>query len=350
MAVGSTETVVGFSTSTTSSVYGKFQVYDQTLNELNFVELEIDHDGENTYVSEFYSDGNAGSVGGLIGSFGITINSGVLTIDFTNNSTNEILVRGKLVGFGSTSVGVGTYRFKTAAQTDGSERSVKLESNVSSGSTVFSTDKSLISSVKSLVRVSYGNTTSIHQVLMMHDGTDIYTTQYPFISVGSTGGIGTFAGEYNGSNLVLSFYPDPDITGSYELQSLNKLFYEDTDNVNLPPELTYGPVTESVNLAFYNAKNGDRSNKLDFNLNYEGTPIFAKTFDPSDSTILDTETGIFTINNHFFSTGERLNYTPNSSVIGLAITSVGIGSTATEISGGVGIGTTDVLPATVYAI
>ena len=350
VGVGTTESVVGFSTLTTSSVYGKFQVYDQTRNEFNFVELEIDHDGENTYVSEFYSDGNSGNVGGLIGSFGISIDSGILTLDFTNNSTNEILVRGKLVGFGSTSVGVGTYRFKTSAQTDGSERSIKLESNVSSGSTVFSADKSLISSVKSLVRVSYGETTSIHQIMMTHDGTDVYTIQYPFISVGSTSGIGTFAGEYSGSDLVLSFYPDPDITGSYEVQSLNKFFYEDSDTVNTPPNLTYGPVTEAVNLAFYNAKNGDRSNKLDFELNHEGTPIFAKTFDPSDSTILDTETGIFTIDDHFFSTGERLNYTPNSSVIGLGFTSVGIGSTATEISGGVGIGTTDVLPSTVYAI
>ena len=350
VAVGSTETIVGFSTLTTSSVYGKFQVYDQTLNEFNFVELEIDHDGENTYVSEFYSDGSIGSVGGLIGSFGISIDSGVLSLDFTNNSDNEILVRGKLVGFGLTSVGIGTYRFKTSAQTDGSERSIKLESNVSSGPTVFSADKSLISSVKSLVRVSYGDSTSIHQVLMTHDGTDVYTTQYPFISVGSTSGIGTFGGEYNGTDLVLSFYPDSNVTGSYEIQSLNKFFYEDSDTVNTPPDLTYGPVTEAVNLAFYNSKNGDRSNKLDFNLNHEGTPIFAKTFDPSDSSILDVETGIFTIDNHFFSTGERLNYTPNSSVIGLAFTSVGIGSTATEISGGVGIGITDVLPSTVYAI
>ena len=148
---------------------------------------------------------------------------------------------------------------------------------------------------------------------MTHDGTDVYTIQYPFISVGSTSGIGTFAGEYSGTDLVLSFYPDPDITGSYEVQSLNKFFYEDSDTVNTPPDLTYGPVTEAVNLAFYNAKNGDRSNKLDFELNHEGTPIFAKTFDPSDSTILDTETGIFTIDDHFFSTGERLNYTPTRS-------------------------------------
>ena len=350
VGVGSTEVVVGFNTNTTTSVYAKLQVYDQTREEFNFVELEIDHDGQDTYVSEFYSDSGAGNVGGLIGSFGVSINSGILSLDFTNNSSNQILVRGKIVGFGSTSIGIGTYRFKTDSQTDGSERSVKIESNVSSGSTVFSTDKNIVSSVKSIVRVSYGETTSVHQIMMTHDGSDVYTMQYPFISVGSTGGIGTFSGGYAGSDLVLNFYPDPGVGSGYELQSLNKIIYTDSDTANTPPDLTYGPVTESVNLAFYNAKNGDRSNKLDFDLNYEGTSIFAKTFDPSNSSILDPVTGTFTINDHFFSTGERLNYAPNSSVLGLAYTSVGIGSTATEISGGVGIGTTDVLPSTVYAI
>jgi hypothetical protein len=186
---------------------------------------------------------------------------------------------------------------------------------------------------------------------MTHDGNDVYMMQYPFISVGSTSGIGTFSGLYSGSDLVLNFYPDPDITGVYKIESLNKFFYTDNDTVNTPPDLTYGPVTESVNLAFYNSKNGNRSNKLDFDLEYEGTPIFAKTFNPSDSTILDPATGIFNIDNHFFSTGEKLNYTPNSSVIGLAFTSVGIGSTATAFdAGGVGIGTTNILPSTVYAI
>ena len=351
VGIGSTETIVGFSTVTTSSVYAKFQVYNQIANEFNYVELEIDHDGENTYTSEFYTDGGIGAVSGLIGTFGININSGVLSIDFTNNSDEQILVRGKLVGFGSTSIGIGTYRFKTSAQTDGSERSIRVESNVSSGTTVFSADSTLITSTKSLVRVSYGETTSIHQIMMTHDGTDVYSIQYPFVSIGSTSGIGTFSGLYSGTDLVLNFYPDPDITGAYEIQSLNKIFYTDSDTVNTPPDLTYGPVTESVNLAFYNSKNGDRTDKLDFDLEYEGTPIFAKTFDPSDSNILDLATGTFSIDNHFFSTGERLNYTPNSSVIGLAFTSVGIGSTATAFdSGGVGIGTTDVLPSTVYAI
>jgi len=340
VGIGSTEILIGISTSSVTSICGYFHIYNQVSKESDFVEMEIDHDGENVYISEFYTNNGQGFVGGSIGTFGVNINSGILSLDYSNNSNNLILVRGNITSFGSTSIGIGTYRFKTNSQLDGSERSLKIESNYSSQSsigTVFSLDKSLISSIKSLVRVSYGKTTSLHQVMMIHDGSDIYVSQYPFISVGSTGGCGIFSGSYSGSNLDLIFYPDQDITGIYNIQSLNKIFYSDTDTLNDPPDLNYGSVNQKIDLAFYNAPNNNRVNRLDFNLESNQIPIFAKTFDPSDSDILDLATGIFTIENHFFNTGEKLNYTPNSSVIGSGITSVNIGITT-------------VLPSTVYAI
>ena len=76
-----------------------------------------------------------------------------------------------------------------------------------------------------------------------------------------------------------------------------------------------------------------------FDLNYEKTPIFVKTFDPSNSSILNLSTNTFNIPNHFFNTGEELIYTPNSS------TPIGIGSTLNYV----GV-VTNILPSTVYAI
>ena len=57
-------------------------------------------------------------------------------------------------------------------------------------------------------------------------------------------------------------------------------------------------------------------------MKYEGTPIFAKTFNPSLTTILDKGTGIFTIQDHFFQTGERLIYEPGSTFTGVAGTAM----------------------------
>ena len=66
--------------------------------------------------------------------------------------------------------------------------------------------------------------------------------------------------------------------------------------------------------------------------------IFAKTFNPTDSTILNPSTGQFTIQNHFFSNLEELIYTPKS-------TFIGVGASAMEIGSG-----PILLPSEVYAI
>jgi hypothetical protein len=65
-------------------------------------------------------------------------------------------------------------------------------------------DKSNFNAVKSLVEVSVGSTTALHQIMLVQDETDIYVQQLPYFqsrvlsSVGSTNGIGTFGGEYSG--------------------------------------------------------------------------------------------------------------------------------------------------------
>ena len=77
-----------------------------------------------------------------------------------------------------------------------------------------------------------------------------------------------------------------------------------------------------------------------FELNYDGTPIFMKTFDPSS---INLSTGEFEIDNHFLSTGEELIYRPNSTS-GIS-SAMGIGSTLSYV----GI-VTNILPERVFAI
>ena len=90
----------------------------------------------------------------------------------------------------------------------------------------------------------------------------------------------------------------------------------------------------------YNAPFGSRVEKTEFTLTNNKTPIFAKSFDPSNSTQVNLSSGLFTIDNHFFRTNEELVYTPAS-------TFVGVGSTAMEYKGAGGIGQ---LPTTVFAV
>ena len=88
----------------------------------------------------------------------------------------------------------------------------------------------------------------------------------------------------------------------------------------------------------------DQTENEGFDLKYNDIPIFMKTFNPSSSSVLDISTGKFSIDDHFFQTGEELLYRPLTSV-GTAGTAIGIGTTLsyTGVS-------TDVLPSKVYAI
>ena len=355
VGVGTTSSILGISTSKIKSIFSEIEIIDNVTGNTNYVEIFLDHDGTNTYLSEFYLD-DVNETSDLsynfIGSFGSSVSGGILTLDYTNTSSNSVLVRAKNIGFGTTSVGVGTYRFKALGQPDNSEKTVQYTSSyarVSTASTIVSFDVNKFSSLKSWVKVSVGNTSALHQVLVLTDRTtNTYNLQYPFLSVGSTTGIGTFGTKLSSNTASLIFYPDSSLSsGSFEILNFNQFFHFENDfiDLNSPLDLTYGNVRESVGVSKYFSINGSELNKLDFDLLYQGENIFTKVFNPEDTVVLDKATGIFSIDNHFFSTGEELIYTPYSTYVGVGSTAVGIGSTLNSV----GIVTT-ILPSTVYAI
>ena len=329
-----------------SSLYSNIQIIDSVTNQMNFAEVYLNHNGTDTYISEYYFDSEFSSnyySGNHIGIFTASISpSGILSLNYISNSTNIVNIRSKVVGFGTTSIGTGTYRFISSGEIQENERSAIYQSNysstVSSPSTIVSLDKSNFNAVKSLVEVSVGSTSALHQIMLVQDETNIYVQQLPFLSVGSTNGIGTFGGEYSGSNFILKFYPDPAITSKVNILSFNQCLYTILDTQNTPPSLNYGDITEFIDIKQYNSINGARINRTNFDLKSNNIPIFAKTFNPTDSTTLNSSTGVFTIQNHFFSNLEKLIYTPKSTFIGVGASAVRIGAGPT------------LLPSDVYVI
>ena len=348
---GVTTSVFSFDSSKFNSFHTSVQVVNTLTSEMNYVEFYITHDGTNTYLSEFYFDDLDSNLGNYIGSFGVSLSNQVISLNLTNtySGLNNLRFSSKTVGFGSTAVGVGTYRFKFPKQREGFESTALYESKYVRSSTVtdlISLNANRISSLKSTVKIGYGQTSALHQILLVHDKVDVYTTQYPFISVGSTSGIGTFGGYLSGSDLRLKFYPDSTTNNAnLEILVFSEMFYEQFDEINIPPKLFYSPITESFSLAKYFGSNSDRTNRLNFDLNYQGYPIFKKSFDPEDTEVLDPTTHTFNIENHFFSTGEEVYYRPKSTFIGVGTAPVGIGTTLNYL----GI-STDILPPIVYPI
>ena len=348
---GTTSTIVSYSLPNFESIFANIQIFNTITREINYLEVLLDYDGTNTYISEYYFDsGSESSSQKYVGILTATANlvTNRISLDFTNDQTTPLLIRSNVVGFGSTVSGIGTYRFRIPGQIDELERSARLESTYSVGistRTVCNLKYDLDSGLKSLVKVSCGKTSALHQVMLINDKSDSYILQYPFVSTGSTSGIGTFGSERSGNVLSLKFYPDPIFNSTVEVQSYNEILYTENDFINENPPLLYGSSTQSLFLSAYDGINGNRANKTDFDLKFNGSPIYFKTFDPTNSLQLEASTGIFTIPNHFFNTGEEISYTPESSYVDISASAVGIGSTANYL----GI-VTNRLPQFVYPI
>ena len=354
--VGVGSTTVGFTTTTIveypktdfNALHASLIIQNDLTKDVNYSEVIVDFDGVNTYIAETFIDTRQNSsTTNKVGLVTAVFEDNRIRLQCLNDQATTLTVSANVVGLGTTTAGIGTHRFAVPGQEPGSERSARLHSDYSSGTgayTFATLDKNLDSTIKSLVRVSCGETSAIHQLIGMRDIDDVLTVQYPFVSAGSTTGIGTFGGEISGSNINIKFYPDTEYSSALtEVQSFNQVLYTTNDFDNTAPVYQFGEAEKRIFLSAYDGLNGNRSNKTEFDLTHENTPIYTKTFDPTNTGILSTTTGIFTIDNHFYNNGEQLEYTPSSTIIGLAATAVSIASTAN--SAGV---VTTILPTTVF--
>ena len=347
-STATTSTIVEFPNTDFNGLYANIFVQDSSTKEINYNEVVLDFDGIKPTISQSYFDTKKGLSNSAVGIITAKFENNLIKLQCENNSVNNLDIRANIVGLGTTTAGIATYRYSVLGQPPGAERSARLESGYVTGTgspiTYNTISKNIDSTVKSLVRVSCGNTSAIHQIITIRDTDDVLTVQYPFVSAGSTTGIGTFGGEIVGNNVNLRFYPDSEFNSLIEIQSYNQIFYTENDFNNTPPNLNYGPVTQQLFLTTYDGKDGKRADKKIFNLTHQGVPIYTKTFDPTNTGILSTTTGIFTIPDHFFSNREELVYSPDATFIGIAATAVSIGST-TNMAGIV----TTILPSTVFA-
>ena len=317
---GITSSIVSFSADEYSSLY--FNIYSKNTitSESNYSEIYVNHDGVDVYISEYYYNTDESITASLtqLGEFDASLSNGILSLNFTNTEQNNVRLGVKSIGFGTEGLGIGTYRFKNEEQTDETERTAIYETNYSNSSgitTVVSASRSLFTTIKSTLNVSVGSTSALYQTAVLNESDgDTHLAVYQPLSVGSTSGIGTFGSGISGSNVELVFYPDSTITDNVEISSFSELVYTDFDLQNRPDDLEYGPIKESHSFIEYGGINGTRVERKDFDLFHEKTPIFEKTFNPSKTRILDPVTGIFTITNHFFNTGEELIYTPESTL------------------------------------
>ena len=328
---GQTNPIISLPSNKFESIHATTHVIDTITNKINFVETYVTHDGSNTFIAEYYVDTDNSVIStNKIGILEADLSTGVFSLSYQNNTPNLVKLQSKIVGFGTTGISDNTYRFLSQNQPPGSERSVIYQGISTFGvgiTTIVELDKDLFNSVKSTVEVSIGSSKAVHEVLSLHDGGNVYVQQSQSLSVdhGSNTeydpglGLGTFGGKYDGNNFIVSFYPD-NLSGVSTVKTLNQCFYTKNDKINDPLPLTYGKSKEDIEIKEYNAIGGKRINRTEFEAQYNSIPIFGKSFNPSDTNVVDFVTGKFTIENHYFSENEELIYRPKSTFVGVGST------------------------------
>lgn len=157
-----------------------------------------------------------------------------------------------------------------------------------------------------------------------------------FAVLTSDGILGNIGAESDSANTYLTFTPDPNI--SVEARVFQK-------TLQITPKQIFGEIDLSNSILSANINVGgfegtQLSLRKDFNLTHRGSPIFKKTVDASSSLVVDENNNTVSIPNHFFITGEKIDYsvTAGGSRIGIATTTIA------------GVGTTTLLPSTIYAV
>ena len=176
------------------------------------------------------------------------------------------------------------------------------------------------------------NEYQMSEILVVDDGTDAYIIEFGNVETSSN--LGTFDANRVGTDVELTFTPNPSIDVQVKVY-MNAQYHVDSD-INI---MDFNNGTIETGEGVYTGTEFDIKRK--FALNHNNFPIFERYFDGS-SSLVNTTTNSVTLPNHYFVTGEKLNYhyagAGSTQAIQIASTTVP------------GIGVTDKLPNELYAV
>jgi len=362
VAVGVTETVVGF-----ASTYRSAKILvgvtkdaggDGTTiigNEFEFDELNICHDGTDVSIVEYpqvSTDLDPFETPGL-GTYRAYIDGSQVKVDFApavGIGTTSIVNTIQVLMCDDNSSGVGTEDLRHA-RLEG--KTTNIASSATPTENVIARFESQTNEVTDEFDAAYfivqitDKTTNQYQMseVMLVDtynesiGTgDVYDLEYGIVRTNS--GLGTIGSRLDVNNgsvtyTELVFTPNPNINVHVNVY-MNAIKFDNgqKDEIDL---------TNSAIQSEYGTYKGTHSDvKRSFEVNHDNNPVFEKEFLGNSVGVVSVTSSTVKIPNHFFVSGEKINYRHAG-----AASTQAIGITSTNF---VGIGTTDKMPGDLYVI
>ena len=340
--VGITTTVVGIaSTYRSSKLLLQVNDVDNEIYQTN--EISFVFDGSNIVSLEYgelTNDNLLSSSGPGIGTYSVYYNSPTSTVnvDFIPdvgigvsliaNSLNVSIANTSSVGVGTTILMAG--RLDSSITSIASTTAPIAVSISEFEHNVYCSSYSILS-IEDLTNNQY----RMSEVLSITDGSNSYIAEYGIIETGS--GIGTVGIGTDANKVKLYFTPNPNTNVQVRVfQNAVGLKNEEIDNVLI--DLT----NAQINSEHGEYAGTEKSVRREFDLYHRGNKLFERNFLGNNSNVVNLSDNTIFIPNHFFVTGEELVYTPSSEH---AANAIGIATTSF-----VGVGTTTLLPSSVYAV
>jgi len=304
-----------------------------------YEEITYIHNGTNVYFIDYgqlttNTFNSQSSLG--IGTYNAYLSGSVVRIDLIpNNSTDvEYIVNTFNVSLGNTiSSGIGTQILKGSSLNSSSvgiaSSSAPIANIITSYSDEYSASYSIVS-----IEDSTNSEYEVFEFLTLTDNSTstCYATKFGIIETNSSLGIVT-AG-ISGSSTNIYFTPTENIDVDIKIFKVDLGLKEGSEEISL----TNG----SVNYSYGSYTGTENDIKKSFNLTHKNIPIFKRYFDASSSDIVNNNNDTIRIPNHFYTTGEEIQY----SYPGLGTTQA-ISIATTSISG---IGITNKLPTSLYVV
>ncbi len=288
-------------------------------------------------INENISETNSPSVG--LGTFGADVRSGIATVYFTPVTGVGVTMRVHQTSIDSNASGIGSDLYSLTqvltTTTDIAATSSPQPTRISGfGSNSYQAADCLIE-----ITDTTNDRRAVTQVTMIHDGTTPYFSEWGYFDTFNGTGIGTIGVGYSstsGGDLELRLTPPASTAVKTKV-----LQYNMTETGGSAAGIvTFTNSRIEATDSLYTGTENDV--KFSFDLKHAGSPVFHKVFDSSDPAVVDVTNDTFIVDNHFFTTGEKITYTPTG-----AGTTMSIGIASTTV---VGFGTTDKLPSTSYVV
>ena len=348
-------TLSGIGTTIANTKAAKILFSIENSNEdTEFDEFSFVTHGSNVEVLEYgqLTSHTASASGGPgIGTYEVVKSNNDIIVRYTPVSgVTTTYVTALSVGFSSESyVGVGTSIFSHA------KLKAKADSIAASGSPVAHEIMTYGSNAQIGLDGGYGilvvtDTTNgiceMSEFVVIDDDTDPEMTQYAFLdsttATGSASGLGTLGASRSGNVTSINFTPDASIDVTYNV-FFNPVSVEEILDVEGPSEKDL--ITAKLKSSFDTYTGTKNSIKRAFNLTHKNDEIFRRVFDGSNAGIVDTSSNTINLPNHFFVSGQKINY---STSLGIKTDFIGIAQTDAFALGGIAL--TTYLPRDLFAI